>query len=106
MGGALTQLAAYGAQDVYLTGNTQIPFWKENFKGQHDFSTKPMRRGDLDTIGSTGFTLKHAAIFASAVALAIIFFYMKRNRLSLVLLVAIAVIFTLYNINNRRAANW
>ncbi len=76
MGGALTQLAAYGAQDVYLTGNPQMAYRREGFK-------------------SNSFTLKHAAIFASIVSLAIIFFYMKRNRLPLVLLVAIGVIFTL-----------
>jgi hypothetical protein len=75
MGGALTQLAAYGAQDVYLTGNPQMAYRREGF--------------------TNSFTLKHAAIFASAVSLAIIFFYMKRNRLPLVLLVAIGVIFTL-----------
>jgi hypothetical protein len=73
MGGALTQLAAYGAQDVYLTGNPQIPVWKENFTNQK--------------------TLTHAAIFACAISLAIIYFYMKRNRLSLLLLVAIGAIF-------------
>ena len=28
MGGGLIQLIAYGAQDVYLTGNPQITFWK------------------------------------------------------------------------------
>ena len=30
MGGGLMQLVAYGAQDVYLTGNPQITFWKGN----------------------------------------------------------------------------
>ena len=28
MGGGLMQLVAYGAQDIYLTGNPQITFWK------------------------------------------------------------------------------
>ena len=28
MGGGLIQLIAYGAQDVYLTGNPQITFFK------------------------------------------------------------------------------
>ncbi len=32
MGGALMQLVAYGAQDVYLTGNPQITFWKKSWK--------------------------------------------------------------------------
>ena len=74
MGGALIQLAAYGAQDVYLTGTPQMTYRKENFTNQK--------------------TLTHAAIFACAISLAIIYFYMKRNRLSLLLLVAIGVIFT------------
>lgn len=78
MGGALTQLAAYGAQDVYLTGTPQMAYRKENF--------------------TNSFTLKRAAIFTGAVSLAIIFFYMKRNRLPLFLLVTIGVIciFTQY----------
>ena len=76
MGGALTQLAAYGAQDVYLTGNPQMTFWKENFE-------------------TSGFTLKRTAVgIASAVSLAILSFYMTRDiRLSLFLLVAIGIMF-------------
>ena len=78
MGGALTQLAAYGAQDVYLTGNPQIAFPRENF--------------------TNSFTSKRAAvIIVSAVPLAIIYFYMKRNRLPLILIVAIGVIFVYVN---------
>ena len=30
MGGGLMQLVAYGAQDIYLTGNPQITFFKVN----------------------------------------------------------------------------
>ena len=30
MGGGLMQLVAYGAQDVYLTGNPQITFLESN----------------------------------------------------------------------------
>jgi hypothetical protein len=74
MGGALTQLAAYGAQDLYLTGPPQMAYRKENFV-------------------SGGFTLKHAAIFAGSISLAIIYFYMKRNRLPLTLIIALGVIF-------------
>ena len=32
MGGGLMQLVAYGAQDVYLTGNPQITFWKVTYR--------------------------------------------------------------------------
>jgi len=66
MGGGLMQLVAYGAQDVYLTGNPQITFWKvvyrrhtnfamesieQTFNGQVDFGRKVTctisRNGDL-----------------------------------------------------------
>ena len=33
MGGGLMQLVAYGAQDIYLTGNPQITFCKVNVYG-------------------------------------------------------------------------
>jgi hypothetical protein len=47
------QLVAYGAQDVYLTGNPQITFWKvtQTFNGQADFGRRVQctisRNGDL-----------------------------------------------------------
>jgi len=75
MGGALVQLSAYGAQDVYLTGNSPMIYSTENFTNQK--------------------TLKHAAIFAGAVSLAILFFYMQRNRLPLLLIVSVGAIFIL-----------
>jgi hypothetical protein len=66
MGGGLMQLVAYGAQDVYLSGNPQITFWKvtyrrytnfameaieQTFNGQADFGRRVTctvsRNGDL-----------------------------------------------------------
>ena len=66
MGGGLMQLVAYGAQDIYLTGNPQITFFKvvyrrhtnfsmesieQTFNGSADFSKKVTctisRNGDL-----------------------------------------------------------
>ena len=66
MAGGLLQLVAYGAQDVYLTGNPQITFWKvtyrrytnfalesieQTFNGQADFGRRVTctirRNGDL-----------------------------------------------------------
>lgn len=68
MGGGLMQLVAYGAQDVYLTGNPQITFFKvvyrrhtnfavesiqQTFNGSADFDRKVTatisRNGDLIT---------------------------------------------------------
>ena len=44
MGGGLMQLVAYGAQDVYLTGNPQITFWKVTYR-RH--TTYGINRTDL-----------------------------------------------------------
>ena len=38
MGGGLLQLVAYGAQDVYLTGNPQITFFKVVYRRHTNFS--------------------------------------------------------------------
>ena len=38
MAGALMQLVAYGAQDVYLTGNPQITFFKVVYKRHTNFA--------------------------------------------------------------------
>jgi hypothetical protein len=37
-GGALIQLVAYGAQDIYLTGQPQITFWKSVYRRHTNFS--------------------------------------------------------------------
>ena len=38
MGGGLIQLVAYGAQDIYLTGQPQITFWKSVYRRYTNFS--------------------------------------------------------------------
>ena len=38
MGGGLMQLVAYGAQDIYLTGNPQITFFKVVYHRHTNFS--------------------------------------------------------------------
>ena len=44
MGGGLIQLVAYGAQDVYLTGDPEITFFKKIYKRHTNFSTEPMQQ--------------------------------------------------------------
>jgi hypothetical protein len=44
MGGGLMQLVAYGAQDVYLTGNPQITFFKVVYKRHTNFSMESIRQ--------------------------------------------------------------
>lgn len=84
MGGGLMQLVAYGAQDIYLTGNPQITFFKsvyrrhtnfaceaieQTFNGTADFGRKVSatvsRNGDL--IGPTylQFTLPQLPVAAT-----------------------------------------
>jgi len=44
MGGGLLQLVAYGAQDVYLTGNPQITFWKVTYRRYTNFSMESIEQ--------------------------------------------------------------
>jgi hypothetical protein len=90
MAGGLMQLVAYGAQDVYLTGNPQITFWKvtyrrhtnfamesieQTFNGQADFGRRVTctisRNGDLAyrtylqiTLPEIGQSLGSNAVYA------------------------------------------
>lgn len=43
-GGGLMQLVAYGAQDVYLTGNPQITFWKVVYRRHTNFSVEAIEQ--------------------------------------------------------------
>ena len=57
MGGGLLQLVAHGAQDVNLTGNPQISFFKANYKRHTNFATQwvpqPMNGSPKQGIEST-----------------------------------------------------
>ena len=83
MGGGLMQLVAYGAQDIYLTGNPQMTFFKvvyrkhtnfsmesiqQTFSGTADFGNEVVvtisRNGDL--VGR--MYLEHAASFTHVVS--------------------------------------
>jgi hypothetical protein len=52
MGGGLMQLVAYGAQDIYLTGNPQITFFKVVYRRHTNFSMESIVQS-LD--GTPGF---------------------------------------------------
>lgn len=60
MGGGLIQLVAYGIQDIYLTGDPQITFFKMVYKRHTNFSIEPIRQffsSDVDFGKSTTCTL-------------------------------------------------
>ena len=44
MGGGLMQLVAMGAQDVYLTGNPQITFFKVVYRRHTNFSKEVLNK--------------------------------------------------------------
>jgi hypothetical protein len=51
MGGGLLQLVAYGAQDVYLTGNPQITFFKVVYRRHTNFAIESIRQSYNGTGG-------------------------------------------------------
>ena len=44
MGGGIMQLVAYGAQDIYLTGNPQITFFKVVYRRHTNFSMETINQ--------------------------------------------------------------
>ena len=60
MGGGLMQLVAYGAQDIYLTGNPQITFFKVVYRRHTNFSMETIEQtinGQPTTGGSSTVTI-------------------------------------------------
>ena len=60
MGGGLMQLVAYGAQDIYLTGNPQITFFKVVYRRHTNFSMEAIEQtmnGNQNTSGKSTVTI-------------------------------------------------
>jgi hypothetical protein len=60
MGGGLMQLVAYGAQDIYLTGNPQITFFKIVYRRHTNFSMESIQQtmnGNQTTSGQSTVTI-------------------------------------------------
>ena len=51
MGGGLMQLVAYGAQDIYLTGNPQITFFKVVYRRHTNFSMESIEQTINGSVG-------------------------------------------------------
>jgi hypothetical protein len=51
MGGGLMQLVAYGAQDIYLTGNPQITFFKVVYRRHTNFSMEAIEQTFNGSVG-------------------------------------------------------
>ena len=54
MGGGLMQLVAYGAQDIYITGNPQMTFFKAVYKRHTNFAIESIEQSINGPIGSGG----------------------------------------------------
>ena len=54
MGGGLMQLVAYGAQDIYLTGNPQITFFKVVYRRHTNFSMETIEQTINGTVATNG----------------------------------------------------
>ena len=52
MGGGLMQLVAYGAQDIYLTGNPQITFFKVVYRRHTNFAVESIEQTINGSVGS------------------------------------------------------
>ena len=50
MGGGLMQLVAMGAQDVFLTGNPQITFFKVVYRRHTNFSKEVLNKNGLELV--------------------------------------------------------
>ena len=53
MGGGLMQLVAYGAQDIYLTGNPQITFFKVVYRRHTNFAMESIEQ-TFNGVGQLG----------------------------------------------------
>tara|TARA_Y100001970_G_C14246015_1_gene868255 strand:+ start:266 stop:1531 length:1266 start_codon:yes stop_codon:yes gene_type:complete len=53
MGGGLMQLVAYGAQDIYLTGNPQITFFKVVYRRHTNFAMEAIQQTINGTVGTS-----------------------------------------------------
>ena len=62
MAGGLMQLVAYGAQDIYLTGNPQITFFKVVYRRHTNFSMECIKQAinGKSTIGTSSINNKGA----------------------------------------------
>ncbi len=57
-GGALIQLIAYGAQDVFITGNPQITFFKLIYRRHTNFSMEWIQQRDQNSNGKFGHRME------------------------------------------------
>ena len=65
MGGGLLQLVAYGAQDIYLTGNPQITFFKIVYRRHTNFSMECIRQSIGGSVTASDTYITNGSIIIS-----------------------------------------
>ena len=66
MGGGLLQLVAYGAQDIYLTGNPQINIFKTVFRRHTNFAIQSVQQtinGDIKPDSQINFNISEMVTY-------------------------------------------
>jgi len=58
MGGALLQIVAQGQQDVYLTGNPQITFWKVVYRRHTNFAIESIKQSKSGSFPDETYTIE------------------------------------------------
>ena len=74
MGGGLMELVAKGAQDIYLTGNPNVTYFKSIFKRHTNFSMESMQQsftGDLNFGKKLNSTIKRTGDLLSGITIEI-----------------------------------
>ena len=52
MSAALIELVSVGAQDVFITGDPEVSFFRQNYKRHTNFAMKPERMDYIGTFGA------------------------------------------------------
>jgi hypothetical protein len=85
MGGGILQLAAFGAQDLYLTGNPQITYFKTVYRRHTNFATEFIKQGAIgDAHISDSENLAQFIISRNGDLIYKMFIEVTRNRSELV----------------------
>ena len=74
MGGGLMELVAKGAQDIYLTGNPNVTYFKSIFKRHTNFSIESIQQsftGDLNFGKRISCTIKRTGDLLAGISIEI-----------------------------------
>ena len=59
MGGGTLQLVIFGGQDIHITGNPEMSYFKSVYRRHTNFSMESIEQTRMGDIRSTDFTLNY-----------------------------------------------